>query len=352
MNTNQIESEQKYIKKNVMGVLEKLTIELIERKPDDSINFMIQWLEENGDKVYRDNQKNANRPDGMETSNSEDNDEEINDEFEVEFQKKSQKKKESNIQRKSVSAEVYGVYNKKEDFVPKVIEKDLETKDQIRQLLNKNFLFSQIEVEDKEIIINAMERRLVVANAMIIKQGDDGNEMFIVASGSFKCTRNDNGKEIFLRNYEVGEYFGELALLYNCSRAANIYANTQSVIYSLDRECFNHIVKDSVIKNRNIYEKFLADVEILSSLESYERSKLCDCLQVEIIESKTKIIKEGEFGDRFYLIVSGEAEALKFNPSTNKEEVVNKYTAKMYFGELSLIKEEPRAATIVSTVIL
>lgn len=44
--------------------------------------------------------------------------------------------------------------------------------------------------------------------------------------------------------------FGELALLYNAPRAASIRAKTDVVLYSLDRETFNNIVKEAVIKKR------------------------------------------------------------------------------------------------------
>lgn len=43
--------------------------------------------------------------------------------------------------------------------------------------------------------------------------------------------------------------FGELALLYNAPRAANIKALEKSELYLLSREVFNHIVKESAIKN-------------------------------------------------------------------------------------------------------
>lgn len=44
--------------------------------------------------------------------------------------------------------------------------------------------------------------------------------------------------------------FGELALLYNAPRAATIKAKTNGSLFSLDRETFNHIVKEAVIKKR------------------------------------------------------------------------------------------------------
>jgi len=203
------------------------------------------------------------------------------------------------------------------------------------------------------IIVNAMEIRNYESGSQIIKQGDDGYELYIVGSGQLRCTKLFPGKseETFLKNYEPGEYFGELALLYNVPRAASITAITNSVLYSLDRECFNHIVKDSAIKNRTIYEQFLSEVELLTSLDNYERSKLCDCLKVQIFEPSQRVITEGEKGTSFYLIIEGEAQAWKINPKTEKEEPVYDYHPKMYFGELALLKDEPRAASVIAKVL-
>ena len=42
-----------------------------------------------------------------------------------------------------------------------------------------------------------------------------------------------------------GEGFGELALLYNAPRAATIKAIEDSIVWKLDGDTFNHIVKDA-----------------------------------------------------------------------------------------------------------
>jgi cAMP-dependent protein kinase regulator len=103
------------------------------------------------------------------------------------------------------------------------------------------------------------------ANEQIIKQYDDGNELYIVSFGELTCSRKDTpeseGK--FLRNYGPGEVFGELALMYNAPRAASISSLTSGELFTLDRETFNRIVKQATVKKREIYEKFLDKIEIL-----------------------------------------------------------------------------------------
>ena len=79
--------------------------------------------------------------------------------------------------------------------------------------------------------------------------------MFVVESGDYKCTRVMKSGEdpTYLKNYEPGEAFGELALLYNAPRAATIECVGEGMLYSLDRNTFNHIVKDASAKKREQY---------------------------------------------------------------------------------------------------
>ena len=132
--------------------------------------------------------------------------------------------------------------------------------------------------------------------------------------------------------------------MYNTPRATSIIATEDSVLYALDRDCFNAIVKDASIKRRERYEAFISKVELLQDLDSYEKNNFCDVLESETFEKGQEVIREGEKGTRFYFIEEGEAEAVK--KQGGKEEVVYKYKANDYFGELALLKDEPRAATV------
>ena len=345
MKREELEKAQNYLRNNVTGIVEKMTIDIMLHKPEDTVGFMVDWLEDKGPEVQKQfKRKVQNRPEGVETSDSSD------DEVDDHFLEVSKKRPTYTQQRKSVSAEVFGMFNPKKEFKPTVVPKSEAVKQQIRELLMDIFMFKNLEDKDMETILSAMEIKEFKKDDMVITQGDDGDELFIVGRGSLNCYKrfSGNNKDTFLKQYKQGEVFGELALLYNTPRAASIQANENSILYSLNRECFNHIVKESAVKNRLKYEEFLSQVEVLQSLDNYERSKLCDCLTITEYNKDQCVIKEGEKGNTFFLILEGEAVARKWNQNTKQEEEVYNYNEKMYFGELSLLRDQPRAASIIA----
>lgn len=107
-----------------------------------------------------------------------------------------------------------------------------------------------------------------------------------------KCTKLFPGKteETYLKDYNVGEVFGELSLFYNTPRAASITSRSDSVLFSLDRETFNFIVKQGAIKRRERFEEFLNKVEIFNSLDFYEKGKISDVLTAQTFKKGDAII--------------------------------------------------------------
>ena len=82
-----------------------------------------------------------------------------------------------------------------------------------------------------------MEEKNFVEGQVVIQEGDEGDCLYVVASGQLKCTKvfKGNTEPTFLKSYNSGEAFGELALLYNAPRAASITAETDCLLYALDR---------------------------------------------------------------------------------------------------------------------
>ncbi|CRH02653.1 CAMP-dependent protein kinase regulatory subunit, putative [Plasmodium relictum] len=270
-------------------------------------------------------------------------------EFHSEIDNNEIEKKESDIanievrqnKRLSVSAEAYGEWNKKkENFVAKVYEKDEEEKLKIREALNESFLFNHLNEKEFETILNAFFDNNVKQGVNIINEGDDGDLLYVIDQGEVEIYKTKDNKKEILTILKSKDVFGELALLYNSKRAATATALTDCHLWALDRESFTYIIKDNVAKKRQMYEDILKQVTILKDMDPYERSKVADCLKSKNYSDEEIIIKEGEEGDTFYMLIDGNAIALK------NDKVIKTYNKGDYFGELALLKNQPRAATV------
>mmetsp|Transcript_143902 Transcript_143902/g.459876 ORF Transcript_143902/g.459876 Transcript_143902/m.459876 type:complete len:136 (+) Transcript_143902:558-965(+) len=101
------------------------------------------------------------------------------------------------------------------------------------------------------------------------------------------------------------------------------------------------------MKKRQQYEDFLKDVVILKNLGDYERSQLADSLQKQTVQKGENVITQGEEGSKFYLVEEGELAAMK-STEGDPEREVKSYKMGDYFGELALIKEVKRQASVVA----
>ena len=137
-------------------------------------------------------------------------------------------------------------------------------------------------------------------------------------------------------------------MLYNAPRAATITSNEDCTLWKLDRDTFNHIVKDASVRKREKYETFLAQVPIFETMEPYERSKLADAFVDKRFSSGEFIIREGEAGHELFLLQEGSAIATKTLQAGQPPEQVMEYRVGDYFGERALLKNEPRAANVVA----
>jgi cAMP-dependent protein kinase regulator len=214
----------------------------------------------------------------------------------------------------------------------------------------QSFIFNSLEDKELKTVIDSFEEKKYKAGQNVITQGEEGDVLYLVDSGDLDCEKvfKAGDPPTYLKTYHAGESFGELALLYNAPRAATIRAKTDSTCWALDRECFNNIVKDAAIKKREKYENTLKKVEILKSIDPYELGQICDALKTQNFSKGEFIIRQGDRGDVFYILDEGKAHAEKIFEQGKKPQKVKDYESGGFFGELALLKGEPRAASIVA----
>ena len=244
------------------------------------------------------------------------------------------------------------------DWKQPVHEKSDESKALLRKIISTNaklqVLFGHLGNEQLENVIVAMFPRDAAVNEKVIRQGENGDAFWIVESGHFDIFVNRTkapqkysdplGDKV--ASCEAGACFGELALMYNAPRAATVMATKSGRLWGLDATSFKIMLVTSENSKKRKYESFLEKVSILSELNAYERASLSDVIDVAKFAPGEVIMKQGDQGNNFYILESGEARA--FISTDGKPEVLAKhYTSPGdYFGELALILASPRKATV------
>ncbi|BCS15069.1 hypothetical protein ALUC_70302S [Aspergillus luchuensis] len=257
--------------------------------------------------------------------------------------------------RTSVSAESLNPTSAGSDsWTPPYHEKSEEQLARLKTAVSSNFLFSHLDDDQFKSVLDALVEKPIPAKGIkVISQGDAGDYFYIVENGHFDFMIHPSGSVQpgpegmgnKVGSVGPGGSFGELALMYNAPRAATVVSvDPKSTLWALDRITFRRILMDSAFQRRRMYEAFLEEVPLLSSLKPYERAKIADALDAIKYPAGSTIINEGDPGDAFYLLESGEAEAFK----NGVEGPVKSYKRGDYFGELALLDDKPRAASIVA----
>jgi cAMP-dependent protein kinase regulator len=315
---------KKYLENEVKPIMADLTHKLAMERPENPIEFILENLiqyfnysnepltsEEREELKELRKQINIKRNEDIKNnpfltiSNEEDKKNNLDKQKTIKTKNPNPEIKEIAIRkpRMGISAEVFGIINKKKQIQLRVIKKTEDQKNRIKSKILTSFLFKNVEKVDVEAIILAMEEKIFEKNDIVIRQNDNGECLYIVEEGELICTKyfKENDEEIFIKKYIKGDSFGELALLYNTPRAATIKALSNCILWSLDRLTFNHIIEDSEKRKREKYEKFLLSVDILSTIDSSELSLICDAIKVYHFNPGDYIIKEVNF---FYSLIN------------------------------------------------
>lgn len=132
--------------------------------------------------------------------------------------------------------------------------------------------------------------RVFAPNTIVVSEGDEGNSLFVVQSGSLKAYVTDNvGREVTLSLLDPGDYFGELALLDEAPRSASVIALARSELLQIPRSAFLSLMEahpscmQIVVRNLVSRIRQLTDnVRALALVDVFGRiSRVFDSLAVE-----------------------------------------------------------------------
>ncbi len=219
----------------------------------------------------------------------------------------------------------------------------------IEKATKGNALFEILNIEQRTRIIGEMWQVSVAVGENLIVQGDLGNHFYVVQSGNF---------DIFVDGTKrsacgPGQCFGELTMLYKQPRAATVTAKTSALVWAFDRYIFKAMRKEYAEAKAQEFDAIL--VKAFAGLLASERAKIAGALDEIVCPSGHVVFKQGDPGDTFYIVRSGEVVITQVNVSTGENKELCRVGPgsgymSCYFGERSLIKKEPRAATVTCTM--
>jgi CRP-like cAMP-binding protein len=92
--------------------------------------------------------------------------------------------------------------------------------------------------------------------------------------------------------------------------------------------------------------RFFANARILRMLDTEGRRRLLDAAEAITFQNESVVVREGDPGDALYIIVDGIASVQVDHLGTRKP--IAELCDGAFFGEMAVITEQPRAATVIA----
>ncbi|XP_039981661.1 cGMP-dependent protein kinase 1 [Xiphias gladius] len=209
----------------------------------------------------------------------------------------------------------------------------------IVKAIQKNDFLSRLDDEQTAMMVDLLVVSNVKPGDEVIKEGSEGDSMYIVADGELLVTQA--GRD--LRTLARGDVFGELAILYNCKRTATVKAKTVVRLWCMERQTYRTIITNKSKKKREQLMGFLKTSRTLKDLNDVQLSKIIDSMEEVKYQDKEVIVREGTEANTFYIILKGEVLVTK-NVNGHQKQIRTMGKGE-HFGEQALIREVLRTAT-------
>eukprot|EP00756_Hemistasia_phaeocysticola_P031749 Hpha_TRINITY_DN16374_c3_g2::TRINITY_DN16374_c3_g2_i1::g.61958::m.61958/K04739/PRKAR; cAMP-dependent protein kinase regulator len=249
--------------------------------------------------------------------------------------------------RPTVCAEAY-TRQQLDDFRPQYVEKDKKDRDFLLMVLERNPMFNHLDDRELMVAVDAMDAASRTKDDHIYNQGDDSWDLFfVVKSGEVSINMNTESGVELLKTVKKGDWFGELALLYPQAAPEFAKAERDIELFSLDRMTYKFILSQASQNRRQLYGGFLRQVPFLQSLGEAEVLQLADALKSSSYDDNVPLIRFGEQGDWFHIVVEGTVAVIGRDEQKKKIKVCE-FNKGDCVGELEFINHHETVADVIA----
>ncbi len=233
--------------------------------------------------------------------------------------------------------------------------------------LRTSDLFRDLSVAEAAVLGTFMERRELATGDVCVRQGEVGDELFLIESGQAEVwARSAGGESVKLATLGPGDFFGEIALVTGGERGADVIAVTPLVVSSLSRAAYTRylahaanveqqVTRAAVSRMQRTAQQIPSGVrqreseviDLFTQLSAADATVLGTFMESIGVDAGTTIVRRGEPGDALYVIVSGEAEVRASQLGGGFVAVATLGPGE-YFGEIALVTGGDRIADVVA----
>ncbi|HEX2090108.1 MAG TPA: cyclic nucleotide-binding domain-containing protein [Actinomycetota bacterium] len=216
------------------------------------------------------------------------------------------------------------------------------------QLIDALPLFDDLPVEVLNDLAGRVRLRAFAPGQSIVRQGDRASAFFVVRRGRLEVVEEnpETGVERTIRVLDRGEAFGELGLKQGSRRSATVRAVGDSEVFEIDKSTFDRLLVDTArlpdfAPTVQAFQE-LKEMKCFSHLEPDELGELLEHGEWVKVKPGEYLIEQGEIGDSFYAIGSGQADVFEDG------DLKTTLGPGAFFGEIALLLSVPRTATVVA----
>jgi cAMP-dependent protein kinase regulator len=229
------------------------------------------------------------------------------------------------------------------DFVAPLFPKTDEQVEFLEGAFSEHFVFSLLNEVERRNLINAMELKSVKKNSDVIKQGAKGDYVYVIQQGTvnFIVDGEDKGEAF------EGAIIGELALLYDCPRAATVRAKTDCDLWRVSQYTFRKIKAAYALQNDHETRTTIRKVPFLKDLPDEIINRLADSLFQTTFQRGDILARKGEEGETLTIIKEGYVVGTNISIGSQKYADIRLGPGD-YFGERPILKGEPNIGTAIA----
>jgi CRP-like cAMP-binding protein len=106
-------------------------------------------------------------------------------------------------------------------------------------------LFAGLRADQLEAFARYLEPVKVPQFGNLVRKGQHGDAMYVVVEGELRALTIIEGKESILATMGAGDCFGEISLLDQGPRSADVVANRDSTLLKLSSAAFERLIREA-----------------------------------------------------------------------------------------------------------